>query len=174
MTATGQRPGAGQSIGPDALAKTVDHVAISRLQHAYADGINGRDWGAIAALFRPDAHVHLDLVDRPAIDLKGPDAITAFIEPAVAGFTFFVFAILSSHVELWPDGDRNVATARLHMCELRTALPEVDGGLGEETRAFGVYRDRYVRTADGWRIAGRRYRSLARSPGGIAFPHPGS
>lgn len=146
----------------------VDHSAVTRLQHAYADGINRRDWAAVAALFLPGARVHLDLVDRPAIDLVGPEALVGFIEPAMARFAFFSFVILSSHVDLWPDGDGDAATARLSMCEVR-----IDGD-GQESRAFGRYHDRYVRTGDGWRIAGRRYRSLARATGDavVALPPP--
>ncbi len=159
-------------FGPDRpsdedLARTVDHLGVTRLQHAYADGINRRDWAAVTALFAPGARIHLDLVDRGPIELDGPDELVAFIEPAMARFTFFSFAILSSHVELWPGGDGDAATARLAMCELRT------DDAGEESRAFGLYRDRYVRSGAGWRFADRRYQTLARSPGATAFPHPG-
>jgi ketosteroid isomerase-like protein len=156
----------------DAVAEAVDHVAVTRLQHAYADAVNRRDWDAVAALFLPEAHVHLDLVDRPAIDLDGAAAVVEFLAPAVERFSSFVFAILASHVELWPDGDRDRAEARLYLCELRTSPGEDGDGPGEETRAFGLYRDRYVRTEAGWRIAARRYRTMARSPGGVAFPLP--
>ena len=34
---------------------------------------------------------------------------------------------------------------------------------GEWTEAYGLYRDDYVRRDGDWRIAGRRYRSLART-----------
>lgn len=152
----------------DALAEAVDHVAITRLQHAYADGINRRDWAAVVALFQPGAQVHLDLVDRPVIEVDGPEALVAFVEPAMARFVFFTFVILSSHVELWPDGDRNAADARLAMCEVR-----IDDD-GMESRAFGRYSDHYVRTEVGWRIGARRYRSLARASGDavVALPPP--
>ena len=149
-----------------ALAEAVDHVGVTRLQHAYADAINRRDWAAVTGLFLPGAPIRLDLVDRGPFDLDGAEGLVAFIEPAMARFAHFSFAILSSHVELWPDGDTDAATARLAMCELRT---DVDG---EESRAFGLYRDRYARTPDGWRFAARRYQTLARSPGGTAFPYP--
>lgn len=152
----------------EALAEAVDHSAVTRLQHAYADGINRRDWAAVTALFLPESQIHLDLVDRPVIELDGPDALVAFVEPAMARFAFFTFVILSSHCELWPDGDPDAATARLAMCEVR-----IDDE-GVESRAFGRYSDRYVRTEDGWRIAGRRYRSLARATGDVvvALPPP--
>jgi ketosteroid isomerase-like protein len=152
----------------DELAATVDLVAIDRLQRAYADGVTCRDWGRVAGLFLPDATVELDLVTRPGRTLRGPDEIVGFIGPAVDDFEFFEFSIVNSHNELWPDGDRSTATGRIFMCELR-----VRRGERERSDAFGRYEDAYRRTDDGWRIAARRYRSLARFPEGVVFPLEG-
>jgi ketosteroid isomerase-like protein len=149
----------------DSVAATVDHVAIDRLQRAYADGVTRRDWGAVASLFLPDATVDLDLVTRPGRQLRGPDEIVGFIGPAVDDFEFFEFAIVNSHNELWPDGDRDAAAGRIFMCELR-----VRRGERERSDAFGRYEDAYRRTPAGWRIAARRYRSIARFPDGVVFP----
>lgn len=128
-------------------------VAIQRLQAAYGDAVTRRAWEEVAALFEPDAVVHIDTRTRPAFELTGPDEITRFIEASLAGFRFFEFAILNSVVEL--DGEQ--ATGRVYLCELRHAHD------GAWTEAYGLYRDRYVRGHAGWRIAGRRYCSLARS-----------
>lgn len=151
----------------DALAETVDHVAVTRLQQAYADVVTRRDWPALADLFTPDCVVELDLVTRPARQIVGPEAFGSFVGDAIARFEHFQFVVLTSHVELWPDGDRDAATARLYMAELR----QVSAATGRDD-AHGLYRDRYVRTADGWRFAHRRYRSMARFPGGEVFPLP--
>jgi hypothetical protein len=150
-------------MGPDAdeIAATVDHVAIDRLQRRYADVVNRRAWEELDAVFSPSVRIALDLVNRPTVELVGRDDFVAFIDPAMARFGFFEFVILNSHVELWPDDDHDAATARIFMCELRTG-PEG----GERTDAFGLYRDRYVRTAEGWRIIRRHYRSLAHFPPG--------
>jgi hypothetical protein len=51
------------------------------------------------------------------------------------------------------------------MCELR-----VRRGERERSDAFGRYEDAYRRTPAGWRIAARRYRSIARFPDGVVFP----
>ena len=153
------------------MSETDDTVAIDQLQRAYADAVNRRDWDALARIFRPDAKISLDLVTRPPIDIVGPEALGAFIAPAIERFTFFQFVILNSHIELWPDHDHNAATARLFMCELRATAgaTDADGG-AERDDAFGLYRDRYARTDGGWRIAERRYRSMARFPSGQVFP----
>ena len=146
----------------DAASRAV--LAIQRLQAAYADAVTRRDWDAVRSLFEPDAVVHIDTRTRDPFALDGPDALVAFIEPAIASFTFFEFTILNATVDL--DGDE--ATGRVYICELR-----LDGD-GAWSQAYGLYRDRYRRRDGAWRIAGRRYSSLARrGPGGTeAFPLP--
>ena len=149
------------------LAATVDHVAIDRLQRAYADLVNRRAWAELDGVFAPDIAITLELVTRPSIELVGAEAFTAFIEPAMERFGFFEFVILNSHIQLWPGGDRSAATARIFMCELRTPAQG-----SERTDAFGLYRDRYERTGAGWRIAARHYRSVAHFPPGDWHPLP--
>ena len=158
-------------MGEDELAATVDHVAIDRLQRAYADAITCRAWDRAAALFLPTAVVRLDLVTRPGRALHGPDEVVSFIAGAVDAYELFEFVILNSHVDLWPHGDHDAATARLFMCEIRATTGE-GGGPATRDDAFGLYRDRYVRTPDGWRIAARQYRSMGRFPSGDVFPLP--
>jgi hypothetical protein len=139
------------------------HVAVTRLQAAYGDAVTRRDWDDVRALFEPEAEVHIDTQTRPPFTLVGPDAIAGFIERSLEGFAFFEFAILNAVAEV--DGD--VATGRVYICELRHDLA------GEWTQAYGLYQDRYARHDGDWRIAGRRYRSLARTgPRTESFPLP--
>lgn len=151
-------------MDPDLLA-TVDHVAIARLQDAYAESVSRRDWVAVQALFLPGAVVELDLVDRPHRSLEGSHEVAAFLDDAVGRFSFFEFVILNRHIELWPGGDRSAANGRISLCELR--LPH---GASAREESFGRYRDRYAKVDGAWRIAGRRYRSLARFPAATVFP----
>lgn len=156
----------------DRLAALLDREAIGRVQRAYADGVTRRDWAQVVGLFLPDATVSLDLVDRPARSLTGPDDLVAFVAGAIERFAFFEFVILNAVVDVWPDGDRQAATGRIFMCELRQ-----DHGAAERTDAYGRYEDEYRRVEgvdgyDGWRIAARRYRSMARYPSGEVFPLP--
>lgn len=151
----------------DHIAETVDHAGIERLQRAYADVVNRRDWPALEDLFTADATLDLDLVTSEPRRIVGPAAIGDFIGRAVERFAFFQFVILNSHVDLGPDGDADAATVRLFMCELRQAVDETG-----RVDAFGLYRDRYVRLDGGWRFAHRRYRSMGRFPPGDVFPLP--
>ena len=152
--------------GRAAADETADYVGIVRLQRAYADAVDRRDWAALHALFTPDAVITLDLVTRPGREIVGPQAMGEFIEPAIEKYAFFEFVILNTHVELYPDDDPAAATARVFMCEIRQ-----ETGATERDDAFGLYRDRYAKGSDGrWRIAERRYRSMGRFPSGVTFP----
>lgn len=155
----------GDRSASDATQEVIDEAGVLRLQRAYADAVTRRDWTAVQELFAPGAVVSLDLVARPPRRIDGPEAMVGFIGTAIARFAYFQFVILNSHVELWPDGDRDAATARVFMCELRQ-----EHGADQRDDAFGLYRDRYARADGRWRFAERRYRSMARFPAGEIFP----
>ncbi len=146
------------------LRQTVDHISISRLQSAYADVVNRRAWPELADLFLPDATVDLDLVTSERREIFGPVDLGHFISSALERFSFFEFVILNAHVELWPDGDVDKATARVFMCELRQEVGETD-----RNEIFGLYRDTYLRRDGSWWFAHRRYRTMARFPPGEVF-----
>lgn len=151
------------------LADTVDHLALGRLLARYADTVTRRAWPALAGLFLPDAEVHIDTVTRDPFTLTGPDAVGSFIGGAIERFDFFEFVVLNSVVDLGVDGDPDVASARVFMCEHRRTAED-----GEWSTAYGLYLDRYRRVDGRWWFSGRRYRSLARTgaDGGV-FPFPG-
>lgn len=144
--------------------ETVDYIAITRVQSAYADIVNRRAWAELHELFRPGARVEIDTVTNPLIELEGADALGSFIGGAIERFEFFEFVILNARVSI--DADR--ASARIYMQELRQ-----EAGTGAWSTAYGLYRDEYVRADGRWWIAGRRYRSLARTgPATAVFPPP--
>jgi hypothetical protein len=138
-------------------------VAVQRLQAAYGDAVTRRAWDEVRVLFEPDAVVHIDTRTRDPFSLDGADAVVAFIERALKPFVFFEFGILNAVAEV--EGD--TATGRVYICELR------HDGAGEWTQAYGLYRDRYQRRDNAWRIVERRYSSLARTGPAIeSFPMP--
>jgi hypothetical protein len=149
------------------LRDTVDYVAITRLQHAYADVVTRRAWGELHELFLPDAPVRVDTVTNPAIELAGPQQVGDFIGGAVERFEFFEFVPLSTRVRLRAGGDPDRATARLYICELRQ-----DAATGAASQAFGVYRDEHRRVDGRWWFSRRDYRSLARTGRGEVFAFP--
>jgi hypothetical protein len=128
-------------------------VAVQRLQAAYGDAVTRRAWDEVVALFEPDATVHIDTRSREPFTLEGAGVIAGFVEQSLDQFTFFEFTILNSVVELGGAGE---ATGRVHLCEVRRHHD------GTWTQAYGLYQDRYRRRDGAWRIAARRYSSLAR------------
>jgi hypothetical protein len=151
----------------DALQDTIDYVAITRLQNAYADAVTRRAWAEFHDMFLAGAPVRVDTVTNPVIELAGPQQVGDFIGDAVERFEFFEFVPLSTRVVLRAGGDPDRATARLYICELRQ-----DAASGRSTQAFGVYRDEYRRVDGDWRFARRDYQSLARSGRGETFAFP--
>jgi len=65
-----------------------------------------------------------------------------------------------------PAGDPDRAGVRTYMCELR------QDHAGTPSRAYGLYQDDVVRTADGWRFARRRYQSIGRGEQGLDLMPP--
>jgi hypothetical protein len=149
------------------LQDTLDYVAITRLQNAYADAVTRRAWSEFHDMFLADAPVRVDTVTNAVIALTGPQEVGDFIGTAVERFEFFEFVPLSTRVELRAAGDPDRATARLYICELRQ-----DAASGHSTQAFGVYQDEYRRHGGGWWFARRDYQSLARSGRGEVFAFP--
>jgi hypothetical protein len=151
----------------DALREAVDHVALSRLQSAYADVVNRRAWPDFEELFLPDCSIAIDKQPQDPLDLTGPAQIGEFIGRSIEGFEFFEFVILNSHIVLGGGADADTASARMFMCELRQ-----DRANGHWTNAFGVYHDRYRRVEGRWWFAQRHYQSLARTGRGQVFEFP--
>jgi hypothetical protein len=140
------------------LQETIDHVAITRLQSAYADIVTRRSWSELETIFLPTAKVSIDRRAGEPLVLDGPRAVGEFIGDAIAHMDFFEFVILNVTTQLRREGDSNKAAARMYMCELRH---ERDNG--RRTTALGVYHDEYERVDGRWLIAGRTYHSLART-----------
>jgi hypothetical protein len=147
--------------------ETIDYIAITRLQAAYADAVTCRAWHEFDDLFLPDATVRVDTVTNPAAELTGPQMVGTFIGNAIERFEFFEFVILNARVWTNVDGDENVARGRVFVSELRQ-----DAATGHFTTTYGVYQDVYVRHDERWWFASRRYQSMARSGRNDVFAMP--
>ena len=150
-----------------ALEDTIDYVAITRLQAAYADIVTRRAWDELHELFLPDAPVVVDTVTNPVVELTGPQQIGDFIGGAIERFEFFEFVPLNTAIELRVDGEAHRARGRLYMCELRQ-----DAATGHGSQAFGVYHDEYRKRHGRWWFARRDYQSLTRTGRNEVFRFP--
>lgn len=158
--------GSASGIPTDELRDAVDEVALRGLVATYADIVNRRTWDEFDALFVPDAPIELDLRDRPVLAFTGAGEIGEFIAGALDQYPFFEFVALNVRVMVRVDGDVDRAHLRTYMCELRQDHD------ANPSRAFGVYQDDVVRTADGWRFARRRYQSMGRGEYGLDLMPP--
>ena len=138
----------------DAMRETIDWVALRRLHSAYADIINRRAWPELTDLFLPEARVIVEMPGHDPIEAVGPGALGEFISGAVERFDWFQFVVLEARIELYPDGDEDAGVGRIYMVELRQ-----DRRTGQASQAFGLYQDRYRRTAAGWRFEQRRFQA---------------
>jgi 3-phenylpropionate/cinnamic acid dioxygenase small subunit len=117
---------------------------ISDLLVRYATGIDQRDWPLFRTVFTDDCE--LDYGEIGA--WQGVDAVTDFMDTthAMAGHT--LHRLTNQAITL--DGDN--ASARTY---IDAVIMFGDNQSG--VNAWGFYDDEIVRTADGWRIARRRF-----------------
>jgi SnoaL-like domain len=141
----------------DELRDTIDTVALTRLHAAYADTCTRQAWSELHDLFLPDATVTIDLQNQGTKVFTGPGELGVFIGNSLAQFDFFEFVILNSHFMLRTDDDPHRATGRMWMSEHRQFASN-----GKWSVIHGLYRDDYERVDGRWRMAARRYQSLAR------------
>jgi 3-phenylpropionate/cinnamic acid dioxygenase small subunit len=125
-----------------------DHAAkqdIAEVLVRYATGIDRRDWALFRTCFTDD--LRADYGDSGGT-FDSSDAITDFMTTSHAemGHTMHKLSNLAITVE----GD--TATARTYVDAILMA-PDGRSGLNP----IGFYDDELVRTADGWRIARRRF-----------------
>jgi ketosteroid isomerase-like protein len=125
-----------------------DRLAIRALIEAYSDALNVRDFTAMANLFAENAVWQVD----PPFNLRFEGAaIATSIAAMVANYPFLMQMTHGMVMEVAGDA----ASARTTVHEIGQAA---DGASG--LNSFGIYCDRLVRTADGWRFAMRRFKGL--------------
>jgi len=152
----------------DALAEVAKYVGIRRLQAAYADAVNRREWSDFSRLFLDDAPITIDRQTDEPLNFTGPTEIGNFIGASIEQFSFFEFVVLTSHLDIEGSATHEPIAGRLYMCELRQHAET-----GMWTTAFGLYQDSYIERDGRWLFAARRYQSLARTAAALEiFPLP--
>jgi 3-phenylpropionate/cinnamic acid dioxygenase small subunit len=128
------------------LQEISDRIEIQDLFARYSFAIDERDWAALDTVFTPDARIDYSETGGA----KGSLAeIKAWLPVALERFPMFQHMVATTKLEL--DGDE--ARSRTILFNPMTHKAE-DGT--EQVFFIGLwYRDRLVRTADGWRIAER-------------------
>jgi len=121
-----------------------DRQEISDLLVRYATGIDRRDWPLFRTVFTDDCELDYGQIGT----WTGVDAVTDFMEQAHAAAGYTMHRLTNQVITI--DGDK--ATTRTYIDGV-IMLSDNQAGVN----ALGFYDDEIVRTADGWRIARRRF-----------------
>jgi len=123
-----------------------DRIEIDDLLTRYATALDAKDWDLFTACFTSDAYI--DYTAAGGIKGALPE-VRQWLAEVMAAFPMTQHFVTNRAVDL--DGDR--ATCRSCLFN-PMGLPDGVSGLVVFFDG-GHYRDRLVRTADGWRIAER-------------------
>jgi 3-phenylpropionate/cinnamic acid dioxygenase small subunit len=127
-------------VTPEDLA---DRLEIQDVLVRYATALDGRDWPLLGEVFTPGAIAVYD-----GGRFEGIDAIVAICRRSLEPLTSSQHLLGNFAVRV--DGDRATSSCYLHAQHFRVG----DRGLNTYVMA-GTYRDRLIRTHDGWRIEHR-------------------
>ncbi len=128
------------------LQEISDRLEIQDLFARYSFAIDERDWNALDAIFTPDAKI--DYSETGGATGTYPE-IKAWLPGALERFPMFQHMVATTKLDIAGDEARS-RTILFNPMTHRAA----DGA--EQVFFIGLwYRDRLVRTADGWRIAER-------------------
>jgi ketosteroid isomerase-like protein len=131
--------------------------ACAALSVDYCDMIDAKDYQRLREVFAEDAlFAPPNAPDHP---LRGADAIVAALSAIPAVLVTQHFA-LNIRVRA-ESADTAGGSCRILLLTADANEPETgEGRKAAEKQRVGIYRDRYVRTPAGWRIAERRGKSL--------------
>lgn len=129
------------------IEQVVDRAEICDLTSRYAMAVDAKDWDAYRDIFTPDAHI--DYTDAGGIAGALPEVVEWL--SAALDFCAATQHSMTTQVIEFDGGD--AARACTYYVAQHITL---DGQGGEALLLFaGFYRDRFQRTADGWRICER-------------------
>jgi ketosteroid isomerase-like protein len=124
------------------LQEISDRLEIQQVLVDYANAIDRRDFDALEQVFTADAYI--DYRPMGGIDGHFPQ-IKAWLGPALAGFPQYQHLVGNMDIRI--DGDTAIA---------RTACFNPMAVAGGQVMFLGLwYRDKFLRTPEGWRIRER-------------------
>jgi len=128
------------------LEEISDRLEIQDLMVAYSHAIDFKNFDELDDVFTPDAFIDYTVFGGP----KGPyPEVKQFLKDQMPIFSSYYHMISTSKIEL--EGDTATGVT---VCHNPMVLPGKDGS--ETVFVCGLwYHDKFVRTADGWRIKER-------------------
>jgi hypothetical protein len=129
-------------VSPQTASDLADHMAVRALAPLYALGVDQRDEAMVKSVFASDAVIHGTIGDGPASEY-----IPKLIE-GVGHYQATMHNITNQYVDLRRGAGEVLSYA--------IALHFEEPANGRTDMAMGVhYRDRVIRTTEGWLIAER-------------------
>jgi ketosteroid isomerase-like protein len=136
----------------------LDTAAITAVLTDYCRFLDRMDLVALGRLFTADARVIYG--PDPRLTAEGRDALVASLARM---WRWRRTAHHLANPRVWVDGDTATSESAVHAWH--------EAADGTDAEIFGLYHDRLVRTADGWRIAERRM-EMQGARGGFRVPIP--
>jgi hypothetical protein len=142
------------------LQEISDRLEIQDLMNAYATAIDTKNFDGLDKVFTPDAYI--DYRAMGGIDGRFPE-VKAWLAQVLPNFSTYYHMI--GNISIKVDGD--TATSKI-ICFNPMQMDIADGS--KQTMFLGLwYIDKFVRTAEGWRMCERVEESCFASnvPGGV-------
>jgi hypothetical protein len=123
----------------------IEEYAIQRVLNLYSEGATRGDWDQMIATFLPEG-----VWEIPALGLKleGREGIRQGMMAVAAPMTFVVQLNTPALIDI--DGDRATARSVIREC---AKYKDRD----EALEVLGIYADKLVKTAGGWKFARRTF-----------------
>jgi 3-phenylpropionate/cinnamic acid dioxygenase small subunit len=137
------------AIGQDNLQLLLDRTAISDVQLRYATGVDTRDWPLFRSCFTDEIETDFSSVGgSPPQRIKADDWVER-VRRTIDGLQATQHMITNQVITL--NGDEATCVAYV---QARHHLPNETSG--SDQVMYGYYTNRFVRTAEGWKIRARK------------------
>jgi 3-phenylpropionate/cinnamic acid dioxygenase small subunit len=137
------------AIGEDTVQLLLDRTAISDVQLRYATGVDTRDWPLFRSCFTDEIETESSsAVGSPPQRIKADDWVER-VRRTIDGLKATQHMITNQVITL--EGDEATCVAYV---QARHHLPNETRGSEQVT--YGYYTNRFVRTAEGWKIRARK------------------
>lgn len=143
------------------MQAVVDERDIVRVALRYARALDTKDWALLDEVFLPDSTAVLG----GSTLLDGIEAIRARVRTALEALDASQHLVGNHEVDV-------VADTATHRCYVQAQHVRRAAPGGPNYIVAGIYEDRLVRTAAGWRIAHRTL-SVTWTEGNLAVVRPG-
>jgi len=131
--------------------EAADVVEITQVVNRYGHALDGKRYELLEQVFTPGARLDYEL--EGGAPGSYPEMVPVF-EEFLTAFCYTQHLFSQPVIDL--EGDGAHATCRL----VATHVQQPKSGGRNAWTVYGFYEDDLVRTAQGWRIAARRFRGL--------------